>query len=133
MPAGVLGWLDGRRFGDRYGVDAATANATVAAITERWAWSSGAGWGWDMPLVALGQVRQGWAPESAVAMLLMNVSKNTYIRTGYNNQGGFLYLPGNGGTLLAVGMMAAGTSTSPRCNFPVAWGATCEGFAASFQ
>ena len=66
MPAGILGWVDGRRFGDKYGVDAAAANATVGAIAERWAWASGAGWGWDMPLVAMGQVRQGWRPQAAV-------------------------------------------------------------------
>ena len=45
-PAAVLGLLDGRRFGDRYGVDAAAANATVAAITYSWQWSNGGGWGW---------------------------------------------------------------------------------------
>lgn len=133
MPAGILGWVDGRRFGDRYGVDAAVANATVRAIVERWGWASGGAWGWDMPLTAMAQVRQGWAPEEAAATLLMNVSRNEYIRVGYNNFGTFLYLPGNGGTLLTVGMMAAGTSTSPRCNFPAAWGAACEGFAAAFQ
>ena len=132
MPAGVLGWVDGRRFGDRYGVDAAVANATTRAIVERWGWASGGAWGWDMPLVAMAQVRQGWEPEAAVATLLMNVSRNEYIRVGYNNFGTFLYLPGNGGTLLTVGMMAAGTSTSPRCNFPAAWNVACEGFAAAF-
>jgi aspartate/methionine/tyrosine aminotransferase len=30
-------------------------------------------------------------------------------------------------------MMAAGTSTSPRCHFPAAWGAACEGFAAALR
>jgi hypothetical protein len=109
------------------------ANATVRAIVERWGWASGGAWGWDMPLVAMAQIRQGWTPEASIATLLMNVSKNDYIRVGYNNFGTFLYLPGNGGTLLTVGMMAAGTSTSPRCNFPAAWGAACEGFAAAFQ
>ena len=134
MPAGILGWVDGRRFGGRYGVDAAAANATVAAIVERWQWAAGAGWGWDMPIVALAQNRQGWAPEASVAMLLTNCSHNAYLRTGYNAMGtGFLYLPGNGGLLLTVGQMAAGTTTSPRCNFPAAWGAACEGFAARFQ
>lgn len=38
------------------------------------------------------------------------------------------YLPGNGGTLAAVAMMAGGTDTSPPCNFPPEWGAVCEGF-----
>ena len=44
-PAAVLGLLNGRRFGDRYGVDAVTANNTVAAITASWDWNNGGGWG----------------------------------------------------------------------------------------
>lgn len=131
-PAGVLGLYDGRKYGDRYGVSAAAANATVAAITNGWGWSDGGGWGWDNPLVALGQIRNGWAPESVVAMLLYNDTHNGYWRTGWNWQGGFVYAPGNGGTLSAVAMMAAGTSTSPPCNFPAAWGATCEGWAMPY-
>ena len=127
-PAAVLGLLNGRRFGDRYGVDAATANNTVAAITYSWQWSNGGGWGWDNPLVALGQIRCGWDPSAVVAMLLMDDSHNGYWRTGWCWQGGFTYLPGNGGTLSAVAMMAGGTTTSPPCNFPASWGAVCEGF-----
>jgi hypothetical protein len=128
-PAAVLGLLDGRRFGDRYGVDAATANNTVRAITDSWQWSNGGGWGWDSPLVALGQIRNGWSPDSSVAMLLMADSHNGYWRTGWNWQGAFTYLPGNGGTLSAVAMMAGGTTTSPACSFPKSWGAVvCEGF-----
>ena len=46
-PSAVLGMIDGRYHGDKYGVNAATANATVKAITERWAWSAGGSWGWD--------------------------------------------------------------------------------------
>ena len=42
-PAAVLGLVNGRRFGDRYGVDQATANNTILAITENWAWSNGGG------------------------------------------------------------------------------------------
>ena len=44
-PAAVLGLFDGRRRGDRYGVDAVTANNTIAAITYKWQWSNGGGWG----------------------------------------------------------------------------------------
>lgn len=47
---------------------------------------------------------------------------------GYNYNGNFAYLPGNGGTLLTVAMMAAGTETSPAMAFPAAWGAVAEGF-----
>ena len=82
----------------------------------------------DNPLVALGQIRCGWDPSAVVAMLLMDDSHNHYWRTGWNWQGGFTYLPGNGGTLSAVAMMAGGTTTSPPCNFPASWGAVCEGF-----
>ena len=82
----------------------------------------------DNPLVALGQIRCGWDPSAVVAMLLMQDSHNGYWRTGYNWQGGFVYLPGNGGTLSAVAMMAGGTTTSPPCSFPPEWGAVCEGF-----
>jgi hypothetical protein len=85
-PAAVLGLLNGRRRGDRYGVDAATANTTVATIAYSWKWSDGAGWGWDTPLVAMGQARNNWAPEATVAMLLMPGSHNAYWRTGWNWQ-----------------------------------------------
>ena len=51
-------------------------------------------------------------PEVAVDTLLMNVSTNVYLPTGYNHPrpDGLLaaYLPGNGGTLIAVGLMAGG-------------------------
>ena len=36
------------------------------------------------------------------------------------------------GTLTAVAMMAAGTDTSPPCNFPRAWGSVCEGFVMQY-
>ena len=49
MPAGILGMVNGRYHGDRYGVTVAAANATIAAIVNGW----NAGWGWDYPLVAL--------------------------------------------------------------------------------
>ena len=38
------------------------------------------------------------------------------------------YLPGNGGLLLAVAMLAGGSDTSPPDYFPAAWGAAAEGF-----
>jgi len=82
----VLGLLNGRRFGDRYGVDQVTANNTVLAITDNWTWSNNGGWGWDNPLVALGQIRNGWRPDAVVAMLLMEDSHNGYWRTGWNWQ-----------------------------------------------
>jgi len=82
----------------------------------------------------MGMIRLGWAPDQAVAQLLSTNEYNVYWRTGFNwsPSGGFTYLPGNGGTLAAVAMMAMGTATSPACNFPAAWGAICEGFTMQF-
>ena len=54
------------------------------------------------------------------------------VRNGYNWQGGFAYLPGNGGTLAAVAMMAGGSDTSPPCNFPKSWRAICEDFLMAY-
>ena len=42
------------------------------------------------------------------------------------------YLPGNGGLLLAVAMMAAGSDTSSAGYFPAAWGAVAEGFITPY-
>ena len=87
-----------------------------------------------MPRVALGQLRQGWDPDAVVSLLLMDVAKNTYWRTGYNWQpagttgGGFVYLPGNGGLLTAVAAMVAGTDNSAPIGFPAHWDAQAEGF-----
>jgi protein-glucosylgalactosylhydroxylysine glucosidase len=49
-------------------------------------------------------------PEVAIDALLMDVQKNTYLVNGHNYQDKRLrlYLPGNGGLLAAISMMAAG-------------------------
>ncbi len=54
-------------------------------------------------------------PEKAVDALLMDVQKNTYLVNGHNYQDQRLrlYLPGNGGLLAAVAMMAAGWDGAP--------------------
>ncbi len=61
-------------------------------------------------------------PENAVGALLMKQQKNTYLVSGHNYQDARLrlYLPGNGGLLMAVGMMCAGWdgSTHPNPGFP---------------
>lgn len=48
--------------------------------------------------------------DAAIDALLMDVQKNTYLVNGHNYQDKRLrlYLPGNGGLLTAVAMMAAG-------------------------
>ena len=50
MVVGLLGMINGRERGDRYGVSIATANATVAAVVADWDWGTAADganvWGW---------------------------------------------------------------------------------------
>ncbi len=61
-------------------------------------------------------------PNQAIDALLMDEQKNTYLVNGHNYQDKRLrlYLPGNGGVLAAVAMMAAGWdgSTGKNPGFP---------------
>ncbi len=94
-------------------VDEAIMLATLKHVQERWDWPST--WGWDYPVMAMCAARLG-QPQMAVDALLMPMPKNTYLPNGHNLQvPGFLplYLPGNGGLLSAVGMMAAGWDGCP--------------------
>jgi hypothetical protein len=64
-------------------------------------------------------------PSRAVDALLMNEQKNTYLVNGHNYQDDRLriYMPGNGGLLTAVAMMAAGWdgSRGHAPGFPADW------------
>jgi hypothetical protein len=88
-------------------VDAAIMSRTFEEIMKRWKWETT--WGWDYPMLAMTAARLG-KPEQAIDALLMDVQKNTYLVNGHNYQDKRLrlYLPGNGGLLTAVAMMAAG-------------------------
>ena len=155
MTSGLHGMLNGLAGDDgfRYKVNAASLNATAAAILTNWSWgspgSSPSVWGWDSALLSLSLSRLGWTPESTVAALMLNFNKNLYNRQGINQGMGDLtaYFPGNGGTLLAVSAMASGFDggnpgdqlrkqgpgaiasdpISP-IGFPSSWGAVTEGF-----
>ena len=72
-------------------------------------WDLPSTWGWDYPVMAMTAARIG-NPELAVDCLLLDVPKNHYSKSGNNYQRPNLplYLPGNGGLLAAVAMMAAG-------------------------
>lgn len=72
-------------------------------------WNLPSTWGWDYPVMAMTAARTGY-PELAVDCLLLDVPKNHYSKSGNNYQRPNLplYLPGNGGLLAAVAMMAAG-------------------------
>ena len=101
-PVGVLGMLPPVQ-----GVDAETARRTVAKVWTTWDWNRC--WGWDFPWMAMAAARTG-QPQIAVDALLREGPKNSYSVEGIN--GGW-YLPGNGGLLYAVAMMAAGWDGAP--------------------
>lgn len=88
-------------------IDKAIMLNTLNNIMNKWNWEST--WGWDYPMVAMSAARLN-QPEKAIDALMMDVQKNTYLVNGHNYQDKRLrlYLPGNGGVLAAVAMMAAG-------------------------
>jgi hypothetical protein len=100
-------------------MDTVIMNNTFDDIMARWNWEST--WGWDYPMLAMTAARLS-KPEDAIEALLMDVQKNTYLINGHNYQDKRLriYLPGNGGLLSAVAMMAAGWdgSTEENPGFP---------------
>ncbi|MCZ8513733.1 glycoside hydrolase family 65 [Paenibacillus filicis] len=103
---GALGMLPGKL------VDPEAMRRTLAKVRECWRWDSA--WGWDFPMAAMTAARLGDGA-AAVDLLLMDVQKNTYLPNGHNYQNGRLmaYLPGNGGLLIAVALMAAGWQGGP--------------------
>ena len=128
---GALGCLPGG-----YGVDKEIMNNTLHTTLDVWSWDHC--WGWDQPMVAMTAVRLE-QPEVAVDTLLMNVRTNVYLATGYNHPAPngqiAAYLPGNGGTLIAVGLMAGGWEGGPEGvapGFPPEWKVQAEGFTQYF-
>jgi hypothetical protein len=102
-PCGILPCAD---------VDREMMRRTLAAVMR--SWNFGETWGWDYPLIAMTAARVG-EPALAIDALLMDTQKNTYLANGHNYQDARLtvYLPGNGGLLTAVAMMAAGWDGAP--------------------
>ena len=100
-------------------IDLAKMKKTETWIWNNWKWETS--WGWDYPMMAMCAARMG-EPQNAVGALLMKQQKNTYLVSGHNYQDARLrlYLPGNGGLLMAVGMMCAGWDGSihPNPGFP---------------
>lgn len=95
---------------------------TVDWIWDHWNWPTS--WGWDFPMTAMTYARLGDA-NRAVDALLMPQQKNTYLINGHNYQDSRLriYLPGNGGLLTAVAMMAVGWDGCQKKapGFPADW------------
>lgn len=109
-PVGVFGMLP-----ELPGVDFATAHRTVKAIDVKWDWNNC--WGWDCPWFAMAAARVG-EPQMAVDALLRDSARNQFNEFGVNTGGPCLYLPGNGGLLYAVAMMAAGWDGAPSTHAP---------------
>ncbi len=111
------------------GVDPATHRRTVEKVMQVWQWDRC--WGWDFPMVAMAAARAGRG-DLAVDALFVESKKNTYSKGGHNYQrpGLALYLPGNGGLLAAVAMMAAGWDGAPDLPTP---GFPTEGWTVRWE
>jgi hypothetical protein len=107
----ALGFLPGKR------IDADIMQHTLSRVMKSWNWDTT--WGWDYPMIALTAARVG-KPETAIDALMLDVPKNRYLANGHNHQDDRLpiYLPGNGGLLTAVAMMAAGWDGAPERHAP---------------
>ncbi|MFC5834213.1 hypothetical protein [Nonomuraea insulae] len=108
-------------------IDARTMRATLQDVLAGWDLEST--WGWDYPAIAMTATRLG-DPRTAIEALLMPTAKNTYLPNGHNRQNARLpvYLPGNGGLLAAVALMAKGWDGGlPTPGFPASWAVRHEG------
>ncbi|MEO6390720.1 MAG: hypothetical protein ABIP75_02640 [Pyrinomonadaceae bacterium] len=99
------------------GVDRETMRRTLTKVMKEWQWDET--WGWDYPMTAMTAARLG-ETKTAVDVLLLKTAKNGYLTNGHNWQRDNLpcYLPGNGGLLYAVAMMAGGWPGAPSGNAP---------------
>ena len=99
------------------GIDPLAMRRTLDWVFEHWDWPTT--WGWDYPMVAMTAARLG-QPARAIDALLLDTPKNGYRTNGHNHQrpGLTIYLPGNGGLLTAVAMMAAGWDGAPPKHAP---------------
>ncbi|MEN6577110.1 MAG: hypothetical protein ABFD90_12260 [Phycisphaerales bacterium] len=93
-------------------IDPDVMKRTYDDVVADWDWPST--WGWDYPMLAMTAARLG-DPAKAVDALFLDSPKNRYLANGHNYQSARLplYLPGNGGLLTAVAMMAAGWDGCP--------------------
>lgn len=97
-----------------------SVNKMIIRKTFDWVWNGWSWkdtWGWDFPMTAMTATRLG-LPEKAIDALLMNVKTNTYLLNGHNYQDDRLrlYLPGNGGLLIAAALICAGYEGSKEIN-----------------
>lgn len=84
------------------GVDTAILRNTFTEVIKTWDYSRT--WGWDYPVFAMTAARLN-LPGKAIDMLLFDNEHCHFDNLGYNS---WVYLPGNGGLLTAIAMMAGG-------------------------
>jgi hypothetical protein len=116
-------------------INPAIMSATLDKVIGTWDMSSF--YGWDFSMMAMTACRLGRF-DDAVNLLLMDSPKNTYLPNGHNRQSGDdalpLYLPGNGGLLIAAAMLAAGFGDSAEGKtgplFPKGFSVQTEGLHA---
>lgn len=108
---GAFGILNGEM------VDKETMRRTLKKVMKEWTWADT--WGWDYPMTAMTAAKLG-ETEIAVDALLLNTPKNGYVQSGHNYQRANLplYLPGNGGLLYAIALMAGGWKDAPKQTAP---------------
>jgi hypothetical protein len=95
-----------------------TMQATLDFVLNQW--DQKTTWGWDYPMMAMAAARLG-RPDQAIEALFIDTPKNRYLPNGHNFQmlpQLPLYLPGNGGLLFAVALMAAGWQGAPATHAP---------------
>jgi hypothetical protein len=102
------------------GVDRTVMRRTLHRVMRDWRWADT--WSWDFPMAAMTAARLG-EPETAIDALFIESPKNTWLPNGHNWQRPNLplYLPGNGGLLTAVAMMACKWDGFPRRGWRVQW------------
>jgi hypothetical protein len=93
-------------------------------------WDKKTFYGWDFPMMAMTACRLG-RYKDAIDLLLMENPKNTWLENGHNKMTGDdalpLYLPGNGGLLLAAAMIVAGYGEKRGSSFPEGFTVNIEG------
>ncbi|KAF2827355.1 hypothetical protein CC86DRAFT_445355 [Ophiobolus disseminans] len=118
---GIRGWLPPDPL-----LNLTTFNATIAKVHETWNFPFS--YGWDFPLLAITEARNGDA-EAAVRQLL-DVN-NAFDELGMPEGGTRVptpYFPAAAGLLLAVGMMAGGWDGREGMVWPQGWDVQAEGF-----
>jgi hypothetical protein len=119
---GMYGVLDSDK------TDKSIMSATLDKVLS--VWDKKTFYGWDFPMLAMTACRLG-RYKDAIDLLLMESPKNTWLENGHNKMTGDdalpLYLPGNGGLLLAVAMLASGYGEKRGSSFPDGFVVNAEG------